>query len=88
MDIVATNMNSQHSQGNGNTDDKGILVDDLNLGNDVGPPQPGQFIVKKQTITLHSTGITVRINCLDYEATDVTVTDVTSTPGTTCTRNQ
>ena len=88
MDIVATNMNSQHSQGNGNTNDKGILVDDLNLGTNVAPPQPGQYIVKKQTITLHSTGVTVRVNCLDYEATDVTVTDITSAPNAACTRNQ
>lgn len=46
-------------------------------------PQPGQFVKARQTITLTNTNASltypsVRINCLDFESSDVTVTDITS----------
>ena len=50
------------------------------------PPQPGEFIKIKQTliVTVAKQDYTVRINCLDKEFDDVTITDVTSTPQATC----
>jgi len=57
----------------------GILMDMLTLGFTSGPI-PSNGYVSTATITLGATGITVRVNCLDYEATDVKVTDITSAP--------
>lgn len=49
-------------------------------------PPSGTYIKSKQviTITLNSNTYTVRINCLDQQYNDVTITDVTSTPNATC----
>ena len=46
------------------------------------PPGPGQYVKARQSITIidNNTSLTysnLRINCLDFEATDVTVTDIT-----------
>jgi hypothetical protein len=72
----------------GATDKSGILLDDLVLGGTTRPLNLGSFTVDRQIIKLHSTGTTVRVNCLDFEVADVTVTDITSAPDTICTRNQ
>lgn len=85
--VIETNIGITSHTGSAPTDDGGILRDQLNLGSSTGPPAPGSYVVDKQTITLHSTGAVVRVNCLDYEAVDVIVTDITSTPNATCSRN-
>lgn len=86
VQVVDTNVGLTSSMGSGVTDSTGILRDMLALGSAGHAPNPGDYAVEKQTITLHSTGATVRVNCLDKEYTDVSVTDITSAPGTTCTR--
>jgi hypothetical protein len=50
------------------------------------PPQTGEFIKFKQSlfVTLNSKDYPVRVNCIDYEANDITVTDVTNNLGATC----
>jgi hypothetical protein len=50
------------------------------------PPQPGEFIKDKQSlsITLNGTDYPVRVNCLDAESGDIAITDVTGNPGATC----
>ena len=51
------------------------------------PPQPGEFVKSKQALTINAATRTynnLRINCLDQESSDVTITDVTSTPSATC----
>jgi len=87
LQVVDTNVGLTSSTGSGATDSTGILRDMLNLGSSTHSPLPGSYVVDKQTITLHWNGAVVRVNCLDFEATDVTVTDITSMPNTTCTRN-
>jgi hypothetical protein len=46
------------------------------------PPQPGEFVKSRQRLTIkdNTTGTLypdIRINCLDFESTDVTATDIT-----------
>src|SRR5579884_3940885 len=48
------------------------------------PPQPGAFAKVRQNITITNAGANltysnIRINCLDFEYNDVTVTDITQT---------
>ena len=48
------------------------------------PPQPGEFAKVRQNITITNAGANltysnIRINCLDFEYNDVTVTDITQT---------
>jgi hypothetical protein len=64
----------------------GLLLDNLYWGFPANPIPAGYYYLQQQTITLHNSRATVRVNCLDFEATDVSVTDVTNTPGTPCTR--
>ena len=81
IDSIPGNVANTH--GNGNTDSKGVLWDDLSLGFVSGPPQAGQFVLSLQVVMLHSTDTPVRVNCLDFEATattvNVTVTEITKT---------
>jgi hypothetical protein len=84
--------NAIGTQGNGATIEGGLLVDNLSLVQTNQPLPAGTYLLKEQIITLHSTGIVVRVNCLDYEATDVTVTEITGqynpavNPNTQCKR--
>lgn len=87
LEVIATNVGATTQTASGITDSNFTMKDDLSLGSTTHAPNPGSYIVDKQTITYHDTGQTVRINCLDFEATDVSVKDITATPGTTCTRN-
>lgn len=64
-----------------------VLVDKLALGQTLSPLPAGSYVLRKQTIKVTFTGAKVRVNCLDFEATDVTVTDITNSPGVPCTRN-
>jgi hypothetical protein len=77
--------------GSGATHKGGILWDNLAIGTTEGaahsPQKVGGFAVRNQVITLHKTGATVRVNCIDFEPTDVTVTDITDNPQTQCTRH-
>jgi hypothetical protein len=77
--------------GPGQTHKGGILWDNLAFGEYLsgasGSPQNlGSYDVKEQTITLLKTGGTVRVNCLDFEPTDVTLIDIIDKPNTPCTR--
>jgi hypothetical protein len=85
--VVATNIGLTSHTATGETDSGGYLRDMLTLGSAAHAPAAGSYVVDKQTITLHSGGAVVRVNCLDFESTDVTVEDITSAPNTTCTRN-
>jgi len=89
LKITDTNVNPAptFNNGSGSTDSDYIVKDMLSLGSATAPPPTGSYVLVKQTWTLHSSGATVRVNCLDFEATDVTVKDITSTPGATCSRN-
>lgn len=47
------------------------------------PPQPGEFVIARQNITItdNLTGrqfSNIRINCLNFQSTDVTVKDITT----------
>ena len=64
---------------NGPTNPEGILWDDLSFGFPDQPPQPGQFSLTLQVVRLHSTDIPVRVNCIDFEFRNVTLTDITRT---------
>lgn len=50
------------------------------------PPQPGEFIKDKQSISIRvgNTSYLVRVNCVNKQSSDVTITDKTSTPAATC----
>ena len=87
IQVVATNIGLTSHTATGETDSGGYLRDMLTLGSATHAPAAGSYVVDKQTITLHSTGAVVRVSCLDFESTDVTVKDITSAPNTTCTRN-
>ncbi len=87
--VIKASSGGVPTTGPGWTNDKGILRDNLTFGFPDGPVLNTDFSLEGQTITLHSTATTVRVNCLDFEQTDVTVTDITSTPDfTKCTRSQ
>ena len=75
---------NQHT-GNGWSNRAGILTDNLYWYFPANPIPAGYYYLQQQTITLDKSGATVRVNCLDFEATDVSVTDVTSNPGPPCT---
>jgi hypothetical protein len=85
--LVASSTGGADYTSSGYTDNNGVLKDLLGSGSPISAPPPGSYTLYRQTISLASTGITVRVNCIDFEATDVTVTDITSTPGTQCARN-
>jgi hypothetical protein len=87
VQITSTNVGLNSYTGGGFTDGAFNVKDMLALGSATAAPAPGSYAVAKQTWTLHSSGATVRVNCLDFEATDVTVTNITSTPTVTCSRN-
>jgi hypothetical protein len=87
VQITDTNVGLTTYTSSGYTDTNFFLKDMLSLGSSTKAPSPGSYAVAKQTLTLHSSGATVRVNCLDFEATDVTVKDITSNPNVTCARN-
>jgi len=87
VQITDTNVGLNSYNGSGSTDGGFNVKDMLALGSASAAPAPGSYAVAKQTWTLHSSGATVRVNCLDFEATDVTVTNITSTPTVACSRN-
>jgi len=64
-----------------------VLVDQLALGQQQSALPEGSYILRQQTSSVTFTGATVRVNCLDCELTDVTVTDVTDSQGVTCVRH-
>jgi hypothetical protein len=87
LTVVASNPSGvQNNSGSGATDANFILMDFYAFGSQTATPPSGTYVVYKQTITATSTGKAVRVNCLDYETSGITVTDITSSPGTTCTR--
>ncbi len=67
---------------------KGVFYDGLFFGFPGPPaPVPGQFIKNKQWINVFTKAAAypnLRINCIDQEFDDETITDVTSTPDATC----
>jgi hypothetical protein len=50
------------------------------------PPQPGQYVKYKQYLAVFKPGqaYLIRINCLDQESSDVTITDTTNNPNNAC----
>jgi hypothetical protein len=77
--------------GGSNTSSQGQVVDTLAFGFNSAPaPEPGDFAVVRQvwSTTVNSQTVTLRVNCVDYESSDVTVTDSTSLgTSVTCSRN-
>jgi hypothetical protein len=68
-------------------DANGQFLDDLVFGFSNAAPAPGQFIKERQTATIATKAQSypkIRVNCLDKEYNDVTVTDVTGNPNATC----
>ncbi len=85
--VTDTNVGLRSYTGSGYTDANFVVKDMLALGSATAPPAPGSYAVAKQIWTAHSTGNVVRVNCLDFESTDVSITDITGTPTATCSRN-
>jgi hypothetical protein len=83
FDVVAfQNINVNAHYGDDSTQD-GQILDTLAPFSEKAPgPQPGQSYKERQTLSTVVNGRTVklRINCLDYQYDDVTITDVSNDP--------
>jgi hypothetical protein len=66
--------------GDGDTEPDGWFYDMLALGNTGNGPQPGHYFIARQifSTTVNNQSVVLRVNCLHYTHTDVTVTDRTS----------
>jgi len=78
--VQATNVGLTSHTGDGATDSTGLFKDFLAFGNSTTGPQPGDFAINRQilSVAIGAQSFTVRVNCMNYQATDVTVTDRTS----------
>ena len=85
--VQSTNVGLTSHTANAGTNSAGLLGDQLVFGSATHAPATGNYALDLQTFTTTVDGkpVTLRINCLDYEATDVKVQDVTSKgPNTVC----
>lgn len=73
------NYNSKMNNGNNQTNADGEFLDDLALLGSAQLPT-GACSIIKQSFTATGNTSAIRVNCLQYSATDVTITDVTSNP--------
>ena len=64
-----------------------VVGDQLALGQEYSPLPSGSYILQQQTLSVTFSSATVRVNCLDQEVTDATLTDITDSPGVTCIRH-
>ncbi len=90
VQVLATNYSAQNFSGDISTDANGRIADFLALLGTTSTTIPANACsYAKQTLSTVVKGSTktLRINCLHYTATDVTITDITSNPtncSTTC----
>jgi hypothetical protein len=78
------NVNATMETGDSSTNAAGQFLDSLALLGTSALPSNACSIVK-QSFTATGNSSPIRVNCLRYGSTDVTITDVTSNPGT-CTK--
>jgi hypothetical protein len=77
--VVDQNISTSLNNGNNSTNADGQFQDDLALLNT--SPLPGNACsILKQSFTATGNSSPIRVNCLQYSSTDVTITDVTSNP--------
>jgi hypothetical protein len=85
IEDLVSNYGSNAITGDSSSNANGVFVDQVGLiGAGSGPPA-NACAYSRQTFSANSTNI--RVNCLHYTATDVTITDITATPSscsTTC----
>jgi hypothetical protein len=80
--IVDRNYNATTSSGNSTTNVAGQFLDMLALlGTSSSSIQPNACAWIKQTFTATGNSSPIRVNCINFSATDATITDVTSNPG-------
>ncbi|HEY6766245.1 MAG TPA: hypothetical protein VI386_15930, partial [Candidatus Sulfotelmatobacter sp.] len=77
--VVDQNINTNMNSGNSSTNTAGQFLDADTLINTSALPSNACSIVK-QSITATGNASPIRVNCLQYSSTDVTITDVTSNP--------
>lgn len=77
--VVDQNINTNMSNGNSSTNAAGQFLDDLALLSTATLPTNACSIIK-QSFTATGNDLAIRVNCLQYNSTDVTITDVTSNP--------
>ena len=77
--VVDQNINTNMSNGNSSTNAAGQFLDDLALLSTATLKADACSIIK-QSFTATGNDLAIRVNCLQYNSTDVTITDVTSNP--------
>jgi hypothetical protein len=86
VQVLRTNIGSQNKQGTSPVDSNGQFSDYVGLCfASPPPPQQGEFTVARQTIKILQGGATytVRVNCLNQQYTNTSITNVTGNP-TSC----
>lgn len=85
---VDTNYATDYSMSGLQLNDAAQCLDEISLFNPAGPIPTGKYNKAKQTIYATDTAsgqpYTVRINCLSFTSTGVTMTDTTSNPSNSC----
>jgi hypothetical protein len=77
--VVDQNINTNMNNGNSSTNAAGQFLDGLALLSTSTLPSTACSIIK-QSFTATGNSSPIRVNCLQYRSTDVTITDVTSNP--------
>ncbi len=83
VQVLRTNIGSQNTQVTTTVDGNGQFVDRVGLCfPNPPPPMQGEYTVARQTINILHGSVTypVRVNCLDQQYNDTSITDVTSNP--------
>jgi hypothetical protein len=81
VSVVDKNIDSGLSTGDSSTNADGEFLDALVLlGTSPSAIPANACAIDKQSITVTGNSKPIRVNCIQYSATDVTITDVTSNP--------
>jgi hypothetical protein len=78
--VVVQNITPSTSTGGTQTNSTGDFGDDLHLIS-ASPLPANACSVRKQTFTVSGSSQPIRVNCLQFSQTDVSITDVTANPG-------
>jgi hypothetical protein len=76
---VDQNINTNLNSGNNSSNEAGIFLDDDSLVN-TSPLPSNACSILKQTVTASGNPSAIRVNCLQFSSTDMTITDVTANP--------